>query len=228
MNDFPYKEHSISIEVSWQAAVKIYLMVLEDGDEEGKTKAREDLLSMADKMDRLKQAYHIVKDVDRDDLQDCQDKVHELLDLFGIEPPCDTCGAPPGETHPPACADAIEAEQGPDVHEIYDDCITLMEDVMSRAKREANSKGWIVVSRGFEFLSLDANQERDENIIDYVEDDKLTPEVIQEFIDDCRKQGSSFLGIGWGVDQADDQEGYDCGDYSPMFDWDDLPNIDVR
>ncbi|KPL26831.1 MAG: hypothetical protein AMJ72_12350 [Acidithiobacillales bacterium SM1_46] len=114
-----------------------------------------------------------------------------------------------------------------DVHEIFEDCIELSEEVMSRAKREATAKGWIVVSRGFEFLSLDENQERDENIIDYVEDDKLTPEVIQEFIDDCRKCGSAYLGIGWGVDQADDQEGYDCGDYSPMFDWDDLPNVKV-
>ncbi len=115
-----------------------------------------------------------------------------------------------------------------DIHQIYDDCITLSEDVMSRAKREARGKGWIVVSRGFEFLSLDENGERDENIIDYVEDEKLTAEVIQEFIDDVRKQGSAFLAIGWGVDQADDQEGYDCGDYSPMFDWDDLPDIDCR
>jgi len=112
--------------------------------------------------------------------------------------------------------------------EIASKCQKLRRDVMTRARAEARPKGWIVVSRGFEFLSLDAKGERDENIIDYVEDKDLTPEVVQEFIDDCRKQGSSFLGIGWGVDCADDKAGYDCGDYSPMFDWDDLDNIDVR
>jgi hypothetical protein len=77
-------------------------------------------------------------------------------------------------------------------------------------------------------LSLDANGERDENLVDFIDDDKLTAEVIQEAIDDVRKAGSAYLGIGWGVDQADDQEGYDCGDYSPMHDWDDLESIDVR
>ena len=120
-----------------------------------------------------------------------------------------------------------DAVIGPDVHKIYDDCLTMAEEVMSRAKREAKSKGWIVVSRGFEMLSLDKDQERDENIVDYVEDKDLTPEVIQEYIDDCRRVGSGYLAIGWGVDQADDQAGYDCGDYSPMYDWEDLPNIGV-
>lgn len=120
-----------------------------------------------------------------------------------------------------------EAEIGPDVDQIYDDCVTGAEECMARNKREARGKGWIIVSRGFEMLSLDENQERDENIVDYVDDDKLTAEVIQEYIDDVRKSGSAYLAIGWGVDQADDQEGYDCGDYSPMHDWIDFENIRV-
>ncbi len=114
-----------------------------------------------------------------------------------------------------------------DTHAIYDQIVTQAEDLMSRNKREARPKGWIIVSRGYEMLSLDVNGERDENIVDYVDDDKLTPEVIQEYIDDVRKAGSAYLAIGYGVDQADDQEGYDCGDYSPMHDWIDFDNIPV-
>ena len=43
-----------------------------------------------------------------------------------------------------------------------------------------------------------------------------------------RKSGSAYLAIGYGVDQADDMEGYECGDYSPMHDWIDFDNIDTR
>lgn len=114
-----------------------------------------------------------------------------------------------------------------DTKKVAADCNALRKRVWKRARAEARPKGWIVVSRGFEFLSLDAKGERDENVIDYVEDNDLTPEVVQEYIDDCREQGSTFLGIGWGVDCADDKAGYDCGDYSPMFDWDDLDSIRV-
>jgi len=114
-----------------------------------------------------------------------------------------------------------------DTKKVAADCHALRRKVWKQARAEARPKGWIVVSRGFEFLSLDAKGERDENVIDYVEDKDLTPEVVQEFIDDCREQGSTFLGIGWGVDCADDKAGYDCGDYSPMFDWEDLDNIRV-
>lgn len=114
-----------------------------------------------------------------------------------------------------------------DTKKVAADCNALRKKVWKRARTEARPKGWIVVSRGFEMLSLDAKGERDENVIDYVEDNDLTPAVVQEYIDDCRKQGSTFLGIGWGVDCADDKAGYDCGDYSPMFDWDDLDNIRV-
>jgi hypothetical protein len=124
--------------------------------------------------------------------------------------------------------DQLIAERGPDVEKILADCEELRDKVLARSKPEARKKGWILVSRGFEFLSLDANGERDENLVDFIDDDKLTAEVIQEAIDDVRKAGSAYLGIGWGVDQADDQEGYDCGDYSPMHDWDDLESIDVR
>ena len=115
-----------------------------------------------------------------------------------------------------------------DTQAIYDDITSKAEQLLTSNKREARPKGWIIVSRGYEMLSLDANGERDENIVDYVDDDQLTPEVIQEYIDDVRKSGSAYLAIGYGVDQADDMEGYECGDYSPMHDWIDFDNIDTR
>ena len=115
-----------------------------------------------------------------------------------------------------------------DIHQIHNDCVTEADQCMTRNKREARGKGWIIVSRGYEFLSLDANGERDENVVDFVDDENFTPEAIQEAIDDVRKAGSAYLAIGWGVDQADDMEGYECGDYSPMHDWIDFDNIDVR
>ena len=221
---------TIPITMSWRAAARIYLEGLENGTAEGRTQAREGIMEMADKLDVMVKAGDLIKRVDRDDLQDCQDTIFELRDLLGMDShACETCGAPPGEVHPPACADAIEAEENAiDVDKIYDDCVTMSEEVMARSKPEADRKGWILVSRGFEMLSLNERGERDENIVDYVDDDALTPEVIQEYIDDVRKVGSAYLAIGWGIDQADDQEGYDYGDYSPMHDWEDLPNIDVR
>lgn len=45
-------EH-IDITPSWETAVRIYMMVLEDGSEEGKVTAREELLRLARQYDAL-------------------------------------------------------------------------------------------------------------------------------------------------------------------------------
>ena len=92
------------------------------------------------------------------------------------------------------------------------------------ARRQHNCK---LYSRGFEFLSLDANGERDENVIDYCERDEMDADTVQGMIDDCRRSGSTFLAIGYGVDASECDEYYDAGDYEPMFDWVDLPNIRI-
>ena len=84
-----------------------------------------------------------------------------------------------------------------------------------------------IFSRGFEFLSLDANGERDENVIDYCDREEITGEVVKRFVEDCRKAGSTYLAIGYGIDASESQAYYDAGDYEPMFDWVDLPNIRV-
>lgn len=44
---------TIDITPSWRAAVRIYLAVLEDGNEEGKRAAREDLTDLGAKMDEF-------------------------------------------------------------------------------------------------------------------------------------------------------------------------------
>jgi len=44
---------TIDLTPTWAAAVKIYMAVLEDGTEEGKTAAREDILQMAEWLDRF-------------------------------------------------------------------------------------------------------------------------------------------------------------------------------
>ena len=93
------------------------------------------------------------------------------------------------------------------------------------ARKQHNCR---VYSRGFEFLSLDANGERDEAVIDYCERDEMDADKVAEMIDDVRKSGSAYLAIGYGVDAAECQAYYDAGDYEPMFDWVDLPNIDTR
>ena len=90
------------------------------------------------------------------------------------------------------------------------------------AKRQHNCR---VFSRGFEFLSLDQNEERDEAVIDYAERDEVTAELVEKMAEDCRRAGSKYLAIGYGVDAADSREDYEAGDYEPMFDWVDLPNI---
>ena len=44
---------TIDITPTWEAAVRIYMMVLEDGTEEGKVMARADLLRLARQYDAL-------------------------------------------------------------------------------------------------------------------------------------------------------------------------------
>ncbi len=44
---------TIDITPTWVAAVRIYMAVLEDGTEEGKIAAREDLTELGERMDRL-------------------------------------------------------------------------------------------------------------------------------------------------------------------------------
>lgn len=92
------------------------------------------------------------------------------------------------------------------------------------ARKQHNCR---VYSRGFEFLSLDAKGERDENVVDYCERKDMDGKMIAEQIADVRQSGSTYLAIGYGVDAAENQEYYDAGDYEPMFDWVDLDNINV-
>ena len=47
------RKMTIDLTPTWGAAVRIYMAVLEDGTEEGKIAAREDLTAMADRMDRF-------------------------------------------------------------------------------------------------------------------------------------------------------------------------------
>lgn len=114
-----------------------------------------------------------------------------------------------------------------------DEIVCDTEDAADKLDREAKQAArkqhnCRIFSRGFEFLSLNAEGERDENVIDYCDRDDITAELIAEQIEDVRKSGSAYLAIGYGVDCAESQEWYDAGDYEPMFDWVDLPNIDVR
>jgi hypothetical protein len=44
---------TIDLTPTWEAAVRIYLMVLEDGEEKGKEMAREELLRLARQYDEL-------------------------------------------------------------------------------------------------------------------------------------------------------------------------------
>ena len=115
-----------------------------------------------------------------------------------------------------------------DAHEIAADA----DDAADKLDREAGNAArkqhnCRIFSRGFEFLSLNADGERDENVIDYCDRDEMSGEVVQGFIDDVRKAGSKYLAIGYGVDCAETQEYYDAGDYEPMFDWVDLDNVEV-
>ncbi len=93
------------------------------------------------------------------------------------------------------------------------------------ARQQHNCK---VFSRGFEFLSLNADGERDEEVVDYCERGEMTGNMIADQIESVRSSGSAYLAIGYGVDSAENQKWYDAGDYEPMFDWVDLDNIDVR
>ena len=96
------------------------------------------------------------------------------------------------------------------------------------ASADARKVNCRVYSRGFEFLSLNEHEERDENVIDYCERDEMTPAKVADMIEQCRKAGSAYLGIGYGVDAAESKAYYEAGDYEPMFDWVDLPNINVN
>lgn len=100
-------------------------------------------------------------------------------------------------------------------------------DTLDRsAKRDARQQhNCRIFSRGFEFLSLDASEERDEEIVDYAERDEITAELIEQMAEQCRNAGSKYLAIGYGVDCSESQSHYDDGDYEPMFDWVDLDNI---
>ena len=44
---------TIDMTPTWEAAVRIYIMVLEDGEEKGKEMAREELLRLARQYDEL-------------------------------------------------------------------------------------------------------------------------------------------------------------------------------
>jgi hypothetical protein len=44
---------TIDLTPSWETAVRVYMMVLEDGTEEGKVTAREELLRLARQYDAL-------------------------------------------------------------------------------------------------------------------------------------------------------------------------------
>ena len=160
---------------SWEAVAKMHIMLLEDGNDEGKAEARRGITEMGTLIDQL-----IVK-------------------------------------------------LGPDVEEIAGDAA----DAADKLHKEAGAAAFKqhncrIYSRGFEFLSLDENGERDEKVIDYCDREEMDAEMIQSQIDDVRRSGSAYLAIGYGVDAAECKEAYDCGDYEPMFDWVDLPNVDVR
>lgn len=115
-----------------------------------------------------------------------------------------------------------------DTHEIAADASDAADKMHREAGQAARKQhNCRVYSRGFEFLSLNAKGERDENVIDYCDREEMSGEVVQGFIDDVRKAGSAYLGIGYGVDAAECQEYYDAGDYEPMFDWVDLDNVAV-
>jgi hypothetical protein len=114
-----------------------------------------------------------------------------------------------------------------DTHEIAGNANDAADKLDREATQAARKMNCRIYSRGFEFLSLDAKGERDENVIDYCDRNEMTGEVVAEFIEDCRKAGSKYLAIGYGVDVAASQADYDCGDYEPMFDWVDLPDVAV-
>ena len=95
-------------------------------------------------------------------------------------------------------------------------------------KAPARKQGCRIFSRGFEFLSLDANGERDEEVVDYCERGEMDAEMVKEQLEDCRRSGSAFLAIGYGIDASESQEWYDAGDYEPMYDWIDLDNVPVE
>jgi hypothetical protein len=112
-----------------------------------------------------------------------------------------------------------------DYQAIADDAAVAADRLHSNARNAAQSQGLRIYSRGFEFLSLDANGERDENVIDYCERYELDATTVEAMAAECRKAGSAFLAIGYGVDAAETRGAYECGDYEPMYDWIDLPNI---
>lgn len=126
--------------------------------------------------------------------------------------------------------DALKAERESaiDMDKIAGDASDAADALHTSATRDARKVNCRIYSRGFEFLSLNADGERDENVIDYCERDEMDAGKIAEMIEDVRKAGSAYLAIGYGVDAAETQADYDAGDYEPMFDWVDLPDVDVR
>lgn len=115
-----------------------------------------------------------------------------------------------------------------DFQEIADRASDAACTLHTSARREAAQHNCRIYSRGFEFLSLDENGERDENVIDYCDRDEMTAATVKAMAEDCIRQGSRYLAIGYGVDAAETREDYEAGDYEPMFDWVDLPDIDLR
>lgn len=112
--------------------------------------------------------------------------------------------------------------------ELYERAVTGARQLDTLAGQLARADfGGRVFSRGFEFLSLDANEERDENVVDYCDRGELSVALIERMAADCRAAGSSYLAIGYGVDAADSAADYDVGDYEPMYDWIDFPNLAV-
>ena len=116
--------------------------------------------------------------------------------------------------------------------EKYEEIAIDAEDAADKLHREAGraarqQHNCRIFSRGFEFLSIDANGERDEEVVDYCDRDEMDAKMIEDQIASVRQSGSAYLAIGYGVDAAENQKWYDAGDYEPMFDWVDLDNIAV-
>jgi len=109
--------------------------------------------------------------------------------------------------------------------EIALNAIDAADKLHSDNKAPARKQGCRIFSRGFEFLSLDAKGERDEQVVDYCDRNEMTAEMVKEQAEDCIRSGSAFLAIGYGVDASESQEYYDAGDYEPMYDWIDLDNV---
>ena len=114
-----------------------------------------------------------------------------------------------------------------DYNDISNKASDAATNLHTTSKREARKLNLRVFSRGFEFLSLDADHERDEGVIDYCDRDEMTPELVEKMAKDCLLSGSAYLAIGYGVDSAETEADHECGNYEPMFDWIDLDEIAV-